>query len=77
MGWMVGAAVVLVVLVEVAFSLPLHELRVGYYAVTCPHAERIVRQAIERGMQQDRSIIAGVLRLHFHDCFVEVHAPVL
>lgn len=47
-------------------------LRVGHYALSCPTAESIVRQAMERSMQQDRSIVAGVLRLHFHDCFVEV-----
>lgn len=47
-------------------------LRVGYYDLSCPSAERIIRQAMERGMQQDQGIAAGVLRLHFHDCFVEV-----
>lgn len=46
-------------------------LRVGYYDLSCPSAERIIRQAMERGMQQDQGIAAGVLRLHFHDCFVE------
>lgn len=46
-------------------------LRVGHYALSCPNAESIVRRAVERSMQHDRSIVAGVLRLHFHDCFVE------
>ncbi|KAG0580059.1 hypothetical protein KC19_4G144200 [Ceratodon purpureus] len=58
-------------------TLPLHmcvahgPLQVGHYAFSCPSAESIVRRAMERSMQQDRSIVAGVLRLHFHDCFVE------
>lgn len=47
-------------------------LRPGYYAQTCPNAENIIRAAMEWGMQQDSGTAPGVLRLHFHDCFVDV-----
>jgi peroxidase len=47
-------------------------LRVGYYALSCPNAEKIVRNAMARGMQTDSGTAPGVLRLHFHDCFVDV-----
>ncbi|XP_024370069.1 peroxidase 5 [Physcomitrium patens] len=46
-------------------------LRPGYYAQTCPNAENIIRAAMEWGMQQDSGTAPGVLRLHFHDCFVD------
>lgn len=74
---LLGAVLLLVMAVEVVTSLSFphgkdRDLRVGHYALTCPNVERIVRLALERGVQQDRSIVAGVLRLHFRDCFVEV-----
>lgn len=69
-------AAILMVTTQLVPSLPMcvasEELRVGHYALSCPNAESIVRLAMERSMQADRSIVAGVLRLHFHDCFVEV-----
>jgi len=42
------------------------ELQVGYYQDTCPKAEAIVRAAVS-----DAGIGAGLIRLLFHDCFVE------
>ncbi|ESW23512.1 hypothetical protein PHAVU_004G053800 [Phaseolus vulgaris] len=46
------------------------ELRVGFYTSTCPRAERIVREVVESHFSKDESIVGGLLRLHFHDCFV-------
>lgn len=67
-----AALLLLLVLSQLVLMCVAHgPLRVGHYALSCPTAESIVRQAMERSMQQDRSIVAGVLRLHFHDCFVE------
>ncbi|KAL6844849.1 hypothetical protein ACP4OV_025508 [Aristida adscensionis] len=46
------------------------ELRVGYYAETCPGAERIVREAMARARAREPRSVASVMRLQFHDCFV-------
>ncbi|PIA65700.1 hypothetical protein AQUCO_00100892v1 [Aquilegia coerulea] len=46
-------------------------LKTGFYSSTCPKAEAIVRSTVESHFNKDPTIAAGLLRLHFHDCFVQ------
>ncbi|CAL9189558.1 unnamed protein product [Musa hybrid cultivar] len=45
-------------------------LQVHYYRNSCPRAEIIVKQVVQKHFLRDPSVPAGLLRLHFHDCFV-------
>ncbi|KAK1299119.1 Peroxidase 66 [Acorus calamus] len=45
-------------------------LRVGFYEYSCPQAEDVIYQTVSGDHLFDPSIAAGLLRLHFHDCFV-------
>ncbi|KAF8038346.1 hypothetical protein BT93_B1010 [Corymbia citriodora subsp. variegata] len=43
----------------------------SFYEKTCPEAESIVREHLKKVFQDDIGQAAGLLRLHFHDCFVQ------
>ncbi|KAL6626842.1 hypothetical protein ACP70R_030568 [Stipagrostis hirtigluma subsp. patula] len=46
-------------------------LQRGFYDSICPDAEDIVRSTVEQYYDKDATIAPGLLRLHFHDCFVQ------
>ncbi|KAA8516980.1 hypothetical protein F0562_017202 [Nyssa sinensis] len=61
-----------VVSILVAFLL--HEsngqLNSTFYSNTCPNVSSIVSGVIQQALQSDPRIGASLIRLHFHDCFV-------
>ncbi|XP_051147138.1 peroxidase N1-like [Andrographis paniculata] len=44
--------------------------RVGFYSRTCPRAESIVQATVRSHFNGNRNIAPGLLRMLFHDCFV-------
>ncbi|XP_006354312.1 peroxidase 40 isoform X2 [Solanum tuberosum] len=45
-------------------------LSFGLYLNSCPEAEAIIFSWVESAVSQDPRMAASLLRLHFHDCFV-------
>jgi len=45
-------------------------LRSDFYLATCPKLLNIVMMKTSQALVQEPSLLAGFLRLHFHDCFV-------
>jgi hypothetical protein len=58
------------------FKLPTvqADLEVGYYENTgsCRGAEEIVAAVVSAAFEADRTVTASLIRLQFHDCFVQV-----
>ncbi|KAL2927765.1 Peroxidase 5, partial [Bienertia sinuspersici] len=46
------------------------QLNVGFYCKLRPSAERTVKEEVMKGFVQNRGIAPGLVRMHFHDCFV-------
>uniref|UniRef100_J3LP31 peroxidase n=1 Tax=Oryza brachyantha TaxID=4533 RepID=J3LP31_ORYBR len=47
-------------------------LEVGYYKKSCPRVETIVRAEVKKFVYKNAGVGAGLIRLLFHDCFVEL-----
>lgn len=47
-------------------------LSMDYYMRSCPFAEMVVRNKVSRALRNDPTLAAPLVRLHFHDCFIQV-----
>ncbi|GLJ28608.1 hypothetical protein SUGI_0563780 [Cryptomeria japonica] len=45
-------------------------LKPDYYLCNCPEAEAIIFSGVQKAVAQEPRMAASLLRLHFHDCFV-------
>ncbi|XAR49710.1 Peroxidase [Bertholletia excelsa] len=45
-------------------------LQVGVYEYSCPEAEAVIFSWVAKAVAEDPRMAASLLRLHFHDCFV-------
>ncbi|CAN4093907.1 unnamed protein product [Withania somnifera] len=45
------------------------------YQFSCPQANEIVMSVLEEAIAKDSRMAASLLRLHFHDCFVQSGGP--
>ena len=50
------------------------QLSSDFYSESCPNVTIIARRLIQRASRSDVRLTAKVMRLHFHDCFVNVRS---
>ncbi|BFG33455.1 hypothetical protein CerSpe_197280 [Prunus speciosa] len=48
------------------------QLSSTFYTTTCPNVTSVVRGVVEQAQQNDIRIGAKLIRVHFHDCFVNM-----
>ncbi|WCJ30593.1 Peroxidase superfamily protein [Euphorbia peplus] len=66
------ANIVLVLAVLLSFGIgAVNGLGMQYYLMRCPLAELIVQNTVTRALQSDPTLAAALLRMHFHDCFIQ------
>jgi len=53
------------------------QLATTFYASSCPNLQTIVRTAMTQAVSAEQRMGASLLRLFFHDCFVQVLARIL
>jgi len=61
-------AIVLAAFATTTFSA----LTTNYYDYTCPNALSTIRSAVRAAVEKENRMGGSLLRLHFHDCFVNV-----
>lgn len=63
---------ILAILLLFSTTIDAQGLVVGYYNSTCPNAETIIRTEVISILTKARSLAGPLLRMFFHDCFVNV-----
>lgn len=68
---MVLVLVNLILILSCIVGISQSQLQVGFYADTCPDAESIVNGVVRDAFLSNSNTAPVLLRLHFHDCFVQ------
>lgn len=70
--YLVAAAAAIFFAIVLEGSVSVAQLSSNFYDETCPNASSIIEGVLVQAFQSDPRIGASLIRLHFHDCFVQV-----
>lgn len=70
-----GSLFVCVTLLVGTFTSVRGQLDPCFYDEVCPKALPTIKMIVEQAIEQEPRMGASLLRLHFHDCFVNVNSP--
>ncbi|GMY12763.1 peroxidase 47-like [Fagus crenata] len=65
------SVILLMEIIVNAFIFGVDGLSMNYYLMSCPFADSIVKNTVNSALQDDPTLAAGLIRMHFHDCFIE------
>lgn len=73
-----SSRLLLMVLAAVIWSINIVEAQLvaDFYKSSCPNAETVVAAAVRAALNKNSGSAPGVLRMHFHDCFVRVSSAI-
>ncbi|KAJ9709626.1 hypothetical protein PVL29_001220 [Vitis rotundifolia] len=67
-----STACIFVALLFIFSNMPCEaQLSSSFYDNTCPKALSTIRKAVRTAVSRERRMAASLIRLHFHDCFVQ------
>lgn len=61
-----------VIIASLMMTMASAQLSANFYSTSCPNALSTIRTAVNSAVSSDPRMGASLLRLHFHDCFVNV-----
>uniref|UniRef100_M8C699 Peroxidase 34 n=1 Tax=Aegilops tauschii TaxID=37682 RepID=M8C699_AEGTA len=68
--WVILARLLFITLAATANG---DELSASYYEKTCPNVQHVVRSVMASSVAAQPRMAPAVLRLFFHDCFINVY----
>ncbi|KAH7560441.1 hypothetical protein JRO89_XS10G0020500 [Xanthoceras sorbifolium] len=63
---------VLVIIAMMMFGVSTAQLSPTFYATSCSNLSNVVREVVEQARANDVRLGAKIIRVHFHDCFVNL-----
>jgi hypothetical protein len=66
------AIVTLAILVMLSMGSSNAQLSIDFYSKSCPHLLSTVKPVVQSAINKEARMGASILRLFFHDCFVNV-----
>lgn len=69
---LVSVILLMEMMVISGFRIGSDGVSMDYYLMSCPFVEPVVKDIVNRALEDDPTLAAALIRMHFHDCFIQV-----